>query len=207
MQDVASNLQAVDPDDIRSMLGDGEFVLATFSPNLNQELCFERGTVALTSRRIVHRRGNGTENSTDVVETMQLHSSELAGVQKLELHESGICKAVWYSTLSQAPAIHNFVEAFESLKRGYSRPGIDTNWIEKADQSSSRAWTRSLFRSPLLRLLKFTRARIKAIMLGLVLTFVATAVGLIPPYMTMPLVQRSPCPNAGPSKRLCQRQL
>ena len=183
-----SNLRAVDPDELRIVLGDGEFVLATFSPNLDQEHCFEQGTVVLTSRRIVHRRGNGTENSIEVAETMQLLSSELAGVQKLELRESGICKVAWYSTLSQSTAIHNFVEAFDSLKRGHSRPGIDASWIEKADQSSSRAWTRSLFRSPLLRLLKFTRARIKAIMLGLALTFAATAVGLIPPYMTMPLV-------------------
>ena len=183
-----NNSKTLEPDEGRARLGEGEFALASFSPNLDEELCFEPGTVVLTNRRILCHRGNGAETSIDITDAMRLSGSELAGVQKLELHESGVSKAVWYSTLNQVAAIHNFVEAFESLRRGYLRPGIDASWVDGTEQSTSRTRIRNLFRSPLLRLLKFTRARLKAIVLGLALTFATTAVGLIPPYMTMPLV-------------------
>ncbi len=145
---------------------------------------------------------------------MRLRSSELAGVQSIELLESGNRGAVWHSTLSQSAAVHAFEEAFEAQRQGTLPSDAVVSRANGAQVSPANAWLRGFFRSPLLRLLKFTRPRIKAILLGLALTFAATGVGLIPPYMTMPLVDEVLVPTqvrvgekaqVGQSRSLAQR--
>ena len=178
----------IDLDKLRIEHDDGETILATFSPNLNQDLHFEDGLVVLTNQRIIHRQGNTSWSSVFTSNATQLQGSELAGVQTLELSESGNRRAIWRATLSQATAIHEFIEAFESQKPCNSRQGSLAGRKNGVDNSVSDPRFRGLFRSPLLRLLRFTRTRLKAILLGLTLTFATTAVGLIPPYLTMPLV-------------------
>ncbi len=188
MQAFDSTSPQIDWDERSIGCRDDEFVLATFAPNLNQDLCFEQGVVVLTNQRIIHRQGDNPWIRVDITETMQLRSHESVGVKTLELVESGDCHTAWHATLGQATAIHGLEQAFVLLKqRGSTQNAvIGRGPAEQASPANIRG--HGFFRSPLLRLLKFTRARIKAILLGLVLTFTATGIGLIPPYMTMPLV-------------------
>ncbi len=187
MQAFESNSPNIDWDERSIGCRDDEFILATFTPNLNQDLCFEHGVVVLTNQRIIHRQGGNPWARIEITKNMHLFGHETAGVKSLELAESGVRHAIWYATLSQVVAIHDFEEAFENQRL------FETNHGKSKDREypvgpPERAKPNGLFRSPLLRLLRFTRARIKAILLGLALTFAATGVGLIPPYMTMPLV-------------------
>ena len=188
MQQFVSNSQSSDPDELGITFGDDESVLAMFAPNLNQDLCFEQGTVVLTNQRIIHRQGDAPWTAIEINGSMQLRSRELAGVQSIELQESGNCCAIWHSTLSQSVAVHAFEEAFEARQQGTLRRDAVISRANGEQGLPSNTQFRGFLRSPLLRLLRFTRARMKAILLGLALTFAATGVGLIPPYMTMPLV-------------------
>src|ERR1039457_3596342 len=116
MQEFENTSRHIDWDERSIGCRDDEFILATFAPNLNQDLCFEHGVVVLTNQRIIHRQGENSWTPIDITETMLLRSRDSAGVKTLELVESGARHTAWHATLSQATAIHGFEEAFALQK-------------------------------------------------------------------------------------------
>ncbi|HEY5955596.1 MAG TPA: DUF1854 domain-containing protein [Polyangiaceae bacterium] len=87
-------------------------------------------------------------------------------------------------TVGLAKSARNFVETFDALKE--APVGLD----EVSDELPGEPFNSRSKIAPFWRLLAFARTRIKAVLAGLVLTLAATAVGLVPPYLTMPLVDR-----------------
>ncbi len=90
-------------------------------------------------------------------------------------------------TLAEATAGNDFLIAFEETR---GRPSARPETLE-AEPDDEFALTESApLAHPLWRLLEFARPRFGKIAFGLCLTLATTAVGLIPPYLTLPLVDR-----------------
>jgi len=173
---------------VRLVLGKDEFVVSSYAPDLNHQSEYVSHRVVLTNRRILWRSEQGSWNDLQFTPDQELVCTELAGIQTVELRCSGEVLASWRSTLSQVTAANDFREAFAELRR---RPKLHHGkYFQTATSRGvvARHRLREFFHSPLFRLMKFARARFKAVLVGFILTLSATAVSLIPPYLTMPLV-------------------
>ena len=98
---------------------------------------------------------------------------------------SGRLLADWRYTAARTADAHRLVERFAAFRRGEAAPP-DEEEAERplhGREPQKRANTLAL-----IRLLRFARARKGLIALGFVLTLATTGVSLIPPWLTMPLV-------------------
>lgn len=194
-----------------SQLGPGEVVLSWFAPDLDSRLRFREGLVVVTDRRLLHgfpdasqgpsggRPGPTRWEAWPLVPGLGLRAHDRAGVGTLELVErEGRC-ASWRFTLSRSAAVGKMIDRFDEFLRS-GRTGADPTIAatcpscgaelagEGAACEACIPASTSKTASSLLRLLRFARPRAGAIILGFVLTLASTAVGLIPPYMSIPLL-------------------
>ncbi len=132
-----------------------------------------------------------------------MHVSDHAGVATLCLHQNGQRLAVWRCTLGlQAAAVH-FIKLFEDRCTGQQEgaplqsrldvavcPVCQTMIGDGADECTAcgrqdlappSTWT-------LLKLWRFARPYKSSLLAGFVLTLASTAATLVPPYLTMPLM-------------------
>jgi ATP-binding cassette subfamily B protein len=178
-------------DKLAAELWEQEVIQAVFCPDLDRDLRYGDGWVVLTSKRLMSLHGPETRarewSHWPVEPPLELEKKERSGVGTLTLNTKTSSVVSWHYTLSQARAASTLVEAFNALQETHrgSEPGAESpGFMETLPPPATQRPTRS----PLLRLLRFSRARFGAILLGLGLTFATTAAGLIPPYLTMPLV-------------------
>ncbi len=173
-------------------LEDGESILAIFQPDLNSHSAYESGVLVLTNRRLRHRLGDGGWSEIPIEEGLHLERAERGGIGELRALKAGQSVASWTHTLAQARAASDLYDAFNAL-RAPAGAHAHRRSIPEVDE-----WEPSnpLEGAPLLRLLGLARPHLTAVSLGLGLTFASTAVGLIPPYLTMPLVDRVLVPGA-----------
>ncbi len=128
---------------------------------------------------------------------LTLRAQEHVGAGTLELVTADRRIAHWKYTLAAASAAHRFVGRFQDVKSGSSGPatsvcpscGAVITSEDGACPSCSVALAPRAIAS-LYRLTTFAKPRAKMILLGFLLTAAGTAVGLIPPYLTMPLLDR-----------------
>lgn len=188
MHDFDSKLTLGDREALRRVLAKDEYVVSSYSPDLNLRSQYVENRVVLTNRRILSRVDQQTWHDYPLSPAHELAYSELAGIQTLELRRNDEVLASWRSTLGQVAAANAFREAFAELRRGPGAGDTLRAAISETHPAVTTHWLRQFFHSPLFRLLRFAKARYKAILLGFGLTLAATAVSLIPPYLTMPLV-------------------
>ncbi|HEX5100865.1 MAG TPA: ABC transporter transmembrane domain-containing protein, partial [Polyangiaceae bacterium] len=122
----------------------------------------------------------------------ELQRREHSGIGELEVLQAGRPVAHWTHTLAQARDATDLVEAFTEAHgpasaRAERRAVPETDVWETTTPSGA---------SPLLRLLGFARPHMKSVVWGLLLTLASTAAGLVPPYLTMPLVDDVLVPGA-----------
>jgi ATP-binding cassette, subfamily B, bacterial len=207
MPDFDNDVTPGESEAIRNALGDGEYVLTTYAPDLNLQSQFESNLVVLTNRRFLYRTNQESWNEVEITPEHELTCSELAGVQTLELRGSKGLSAAWRSTLSQVKAANELRETFAELKlRAVDRTAA-VGGANNGRKTIARTKLGTFFHSPLFRLLTFARARLKAVLVGFMLTLVATGVSLIPPYLTMPLVDDVLVPSqvrAAPGQAIVQ---
>jgi ATP-binding cassette subfamily B protein len=128
---------------------------------------------------------------------LTLRAHEYVGAGTLELVTTDRRVAHWRYTLAAAPAAHRFVGRFQDVKSGSTGSattvcpscGAVITAEDGACPSCSVALAPRAIAS-LYRLITFAKPRGKMILLGFLLTVAGTAVGLIPPYLTMPLMDR-----------------
>jgi ATP-binding cassette, subfamily B, bacterial len=166
-------------------LAPGEHVCATFRPDLDEELRYAEGAIALTTARLCWQGGKGTWNEARLGAALYLERSEHAGLGELVLREGDRRLARWFHTLAVAEDAMHLIDAFEAQRgsaeaRPRPRP--------PSDEDSGEHLVSGKF--PLLRLMRFARPHLGAVLVGLLLTLASTAAGLIPPYLTMPLVDQ-----------------
>ncbi len=182
-------------------LGRDERILSVFRPDLNAELRFADGLVVVTSLRVWFRDEDGAGGELLRDQAIDVERREHAGVCELFLRRAGELVRFRY-TLARA---HEAAELAEALGRAPDAPRAREPSDAEDDAPAAVG-----ARGPLLRLLSFARPRLGIVLLGFGLTLGTTVVGLIPPYLTMPLVDNVLVPwqaQAAPGFEAAQRTL
>jgi ATP-binding cassette subfamily B protein len=188
-------------DAVRARLAPGERVLGWFAPDLSTRLLYREGLVVLTDRRVLAADGEGPAGawgSWDLDEDTSLTLRDRSGLGTMELSGPDGRLAFWRFTLNRGPAAHRFHDRFEARQHGAPAaaaepadlrcPSCGEPLAEGQQDCPACAPAAAEYASTsLLRLLRFARPRMGAIVLGFALTLASTAAGLIPPYLTAPL--------------------
>jgi ATP-binding cassette subfamily B protein len=188
--------------ELAGRLGHGERVLAWLEIDLDARLRFDRSLVVVTDRRIATRPpGDAPWRDWPLHDALVLRKRDHAGVGTLELLDDRRQLQGWRFTLGSDAAAQRLVEAFELalVARGAgdaARPPplrcarcqallADGEMVCSACAPRAEAppstWV-------LFRLWRFARPYRGQLALGFLLTVAATAATLVPPYLTMPLM-------------------
>ncbi|MCZ2104247.1 MAG: ABC transporter transmembrane domain-containing protein [Comamonadaceae bacterium] len=189
----------------REVLAPGENVLAALEVDLSGDLRFARGALALTPRRLLARDGAGLVREWPLERTLALQEFDAAGVGTLELHDALGRLALWRFTLARHPQALAFQQRFGLAIAALDAPGraappeddtprcphCHTPLPEGSDECpvcGAREEEPAASTWVLLRLWRFARPYRKQLLLGFVLTLLSTAATLVPPYLTIPLM-------------------
>ena len=183
-------------------LADGERVLAWLETDLDARLRFGRGVVLVTDRRLAARApGDAAWRDWSLRDDLVLRKRDHAGVGTLELLDDRRRLDHWRFTLGRDAAAQRVVEAFELAmvsrqagERAHAPPPRcprcqavlpagreDCPACAPAPEAPPSTWV-------LFRLWRFARPYKGQLLLGLLLTIGSTAATLVPPYLTMPLM-------------------
>ena len=190
-------------DEIRAELAEGETLLASVEIDLDQRLKFQPGLLVLTDRRLIARNPADTGwESWPFGPQLSLNLSDHAGAAVLELHDDTARLGIWRFTLARNPAALRLLGQFEAQQaiRLSGQPSdeaaerqctICNNAIpagqdecptcNQEQAAPSSTWA-------LLRLWRFARPYRLPLLAGFLLTLLGTAATLVPPYLTMPLM-------------------
>lgn len=182
----AAMTTVTEPESPSSPLEPGERIVATLELDLDAHLAFRSGRLVLTDRRIL---APDAAQSWPISACSYLHHFDHAGIGTLELADSTARLALWRYTLSHNPAALRFEREFNRLKDGLTC-GTSTHAAEEETgevgfaaepNTPPSTWT-------LLRLWRFAKPYQGILLAGFLLTLAATAATLVPPYLTMPLM-------------------
>ncbi len=192
---------------LRSQLAIGENVLATLAVDLDPQLRFATGLVALTDRRLLALDAKGTwadwstvDSSGAALPGLELHHFDHAGVGTLELHQAGRRLAGWRFTLGANVQALRLIRLF-ALQQSPVAAATPADEVALCpdcdlplppDSEECPACARELHTPPstwvLLRLWRFARPYRHQLLAGFLLTLASTAATLVPPYLTIPLM-------------------
>jgi ATP-binding cassette subfamily B protein len=206
--DAWTSLPPTHREPLAARLEGDEKVLAWFGPDLDQRLCYVPGLVVLTDRRLLAHQPlspevNGTAwQSWPLTPELSLRSTDQAGVGTLELLGPGGRLAHWRYTAGVGSAARNLVQCWDMTRHGSALPAKSVCPSCGAEMAATddhcpacAADTRPPTLSSLFRLIGFARPRAAMIVLGFLLTLASTTAGLVPPYLTMPLLDRVLIPH------------
>jgi ATP-binding cassette subfamily B protein len=190
-------------DEVGRRLAPGERLLAWLETDLDARLHYGRGVVVVTDRRLAARAPGASTEWQDwpIREDLVLRKRDHAGVGTLELVDARRRLDGWRFTLGRDGAAQRLVEAFElallSRDEGPAAeppparcarchaplpPGReDCPACAPPPEAPPSTWV-------LFRLWRFARPYRGALLLGFLLTVASTAATLVPPYLTMPLM-------------------
>jgi ATP-binding cassette subfamily B protein len=116
----------------------------------------------------------------------RMELQECRGIIWLRLFQSAELVGSWPATSRRVAAAHRFVATYNECQIADGVTSCDENSREfTRDEEPQTGTTRSL-----LRLGTFAKRNRGSLAAGIVLTLLATAFSLIPPYLTMPLIDR-----------------
>jgi ATP-binding cassette subfamily B protein len=198
-------------------LDSGEQLLATCRFDLDGRLRFADGWIALTDRRLIADTPASADaaavttpgpRSWTLGDHSQLDVHLRSAVGRIELAEHGRVVARWLFTPAKAKGVHLLEDAFDALQG--SRSGeVATPAVplppRRAPEEASEPVTGAPARGradddgplpggglaswrALARLLVFAKPHWRMASLGVVLSLASTSAALVPPYLTMPLV-------------------
>ncbi|MBU1690602.1 MAG: ABC transporter ATP-binding protein/permease [Gammaproteobacteria bacterium] len=191
--------------EVESQLANEEEILAWLEIDLDVRLHFTQGLVVVTNRRLLAK---GLEETSWRVwayrKGLVLKRHDHAGVGSLELYDDVGRLASWRYTLGHNVATLRLVEHFEQQLAGViaghtvSRPAEAVCPSCKAallpGQEECPICTREIHVPPstwtLFRLWRFAKPYNGQLLAGFLLTLASTAATLVPPYLTMPLMDK-----------------
>ncbi|CAN5918009.1 ABC transporter ATP-binding protein [soil metagenome] len=183
-------------DALKNRLTTAENVLATLTVDLDDELRFASGLVALTDHRLLARDAAGAWREWPLSEPgLELHLVDHAGIGTLELQGVQGQLARWRYTLGQQASALKLLKLFGQRMAAFSdvidstagvstlADGTDADELPEAveQQAPPSTWV-------LLRLGRFAKPYRKQLITGFLLTLASTAATLVPPYLTIPLM-------------------
>jgi ATP-binding cassette subfamily B protein len=152
---------------------------------LDEARGFATTVLALETARLVARGADGSTRAWPLDDTLSLvMPPDHGGVGSLELHERGRRVARWRFTLALHARALLFVHAFERQQarlRGESPDDDDDEPAAAESAAPPSTWV-------LLRLGRFARPYRKQLLLGFALTLLSTGAAMVPPYLTIPLM-------------------
>ncbi|MFZ9255797.1 MAG: ABC transporter ATP-binding protein [Burkholderiaceae bacterium] len=179
-----------------------EHVIATLEPDLNPALQFANSRLLLTTERMIsHSDGDGW-SEWPLQPALTLHHSDHGGVATLALHDQLGALAHWRFTLAQEVSALRFIQHFEKIhaaRGGQSLAPEDAGarcpscHALLPDQSEECPVCHRELLEPvstwvLLRLWRFAKPYKMQLLLGFFLTLASTAALMVPPYLSMPLM-------------------
>jgi ATP-binding cassette subfamily B protein len=192
--------------EVTAQLAAGEEPVGWFEPDLNSDLDFAAGLLVLTDRRLLAASGTADRSwrTWRLADIAKLRARDAAGVGALDLLGRSALEATWQYTAAKSAAAHLFVGAFDRV----ASESTDRKAVAHSDQTAvtvcpscgakiepprtvCESCTPSAAPPPvrsLWRLGRFARPRAAMIVLGFALTLASTTAGLVPPYLTMPLM-------------------
>lgn len=190
-------------DELSLLLDNNESTLAYLKVDLNTQLQFADGIIVMTSRRLIAKmRGEGAWQEWFFREDLKLIQRDHAGIGFLELQDSHKRLAYWRYRLSDHSVINDFIESFNYQRDNFTRNGTDFSSPFIVPEEKSNESAQSLLETfssdesaeetpstwTLLRLWRFAKPYKGRLLLGFLLTLCSTAATLVPPYLTMPLM-------------------
>jgi len=184
-------------------LHDDEKPLAWLELDLDSRLNFLPGLVVLTNRRLLASGATpGDWTAWPLSAALVLAHRDHAGVGMLELEDGNSRLALWRYTLGNNPAALRFEREFarqrDSIASGLPPPPAIAAACPicqtplPLDEEDCPNCARELHTPPstwtLLRLWRFAKPYRGQLLAGFLLTLAATAATLVPPYLTMPLM-------------------
>ncbi|NBS97525.1 MAG: ABC transporter, partial [Betaproteobacteria bacterium] len=191
----------------------GGQALAVLHTDLDDRLRYAPGCVCVTREQLLARApGETTWSSWPLRADLRLQRRDHAGVASLELLDSQGRVALWRHTLAQQDEATRLVAVFErqtALRSIASNPDLNSGAWSQADVDSTADGSDDSLsdargtddpqeagdeaQTPpstwsLLRLGRFARPYRSELALGLLLTLATTAATMVPPYLTMPLM-------------------
>ncbi len=168
----------------------GENALASLDVDLDAQDRFATGQLLLTDRRLLARpAGQSDWQAWPLAPALSLQHTDHGGVGQLSLHDANGRLAVWRYTLGADPAALRLLAQFERQTRRLTEGTAEPDEGPEAEETDFAA------ESPtppstwvLLRLGRFARPYRWQLLLGFVLMLVSTAASLVPPYLTIPLM-------------------
>ena len=191
--------------ELEPQLADGEEVLAWLELDLDERLHFTRGLAVVTNRRLLSK---GIEEPAwrdwSYAKGLVLRRHDHAGVGILELHDTEARLACWRYTLGRNTAAMRLADHFEQQLAGFVAGHPVSRQTEaicpncKAPllpgQEECPVCTKEIHAPPstwtLFRLWRFAKPYSGQLLAGFLLTLASTAATLVPPYLTMPLMDK-----------------
>ncbi|WP_402721330.1 ABC transporter ATP-binding protein [Janthinobacterium rivuli] len=188
--------------EMQQQLSKGETVVAALVLDLDDRLHFIKGLVVVTQRRILARASAAAWSAWPYVPGLALKHHDHAGVGHLELVDAEARLAAWRFTLGRNLQAMHLVEQFSTLRdsqlsgsspsrdKQVACPGCKAPLMP--DQQACLICTKVAYTAPstwtLFRLWRFTAPYQGQLALGFALMLMSTAAHMIPPYLTMPLM-------------------
>ena len=177
-------------------LSDQEEILVWLEINLNASLNFSQGLLLLSEQRLFSF-SDGQTQIFPFHEGLTLDCHDHGGVGRIELFDGEVRLACWFYTLAHNIQAMRFIKQFEQQKDSSQAAIEDTLCpdchgimeLGVCPQCSStinappRIWT-------LLRLWRFAKPYQWQLISGFLLMLASTAATLVPPYLTMPLMDK-----------------
>ena len=199
---------------IESRLVPGEIAITSLEPDLNNGLNYESSLVVLTSKQVLSFTWSGSTEPSQRATTppqstltyaldpqTRFRSKDHAGLGKLELVNASGRVAIWRYTISRAEGVRRIIDRLDALQRGLPIATAAAPSTEHECPLCGAPFDPQLTTCPecgnstalppmksLLRLMGFARNHMGMSILGFILTVASTSAGLIPPYLTMPLI-------------------
>ena len=193
-------------DRLSAQLAPGENVLALLEVDLDEALRFASELLALTDRRLLWRGGNESSwRAWPLVPELELRLSDSGAVGTLDLCDAVSWLARWRFTLKVQPQALQLQQRFERQREARllgsitvddsatACPICHTPLVADGDECAVCAARRAPSETTakpwvLLRLGRFARPYRRQLIIGFVLTLAGTAAALVPPYLTIPLM-------------------
>jgi len=180
-------------DEARSLLSSQEQLLGWMPLDLDDQLRYRNGILVLTSERLLsHHNGQSGWDSHPLDAQASLTHTDQFGVGHFSLGNGTSVVRRWHHTLNHGSAARQLTDAFEHHTQRLKTTSGST--IEpEAPEHESRAPEE--VQSPpstwaLFRLWRFARPYQWPLFIGFMLTLASTAAALVPPYLTMPLMDK-----------------
>ncbi len=191
--------------EVESRLLADENALTWLEVDLDAQLYFSSGLVVVTEKRLLAKADpQSTWQDWPLEPGLNLLHHDHAGVGSLELVSSEAMLARWRYTLGQNIAALRLIDQFHRQVDGLTTGTPVAHELEavcpkckaplEPDQDECPICTREEQVPPstwtLFRLWRFARPYQGQLLAGFILTLISTAASLVPPYLTMPLMDK-----------------